>query len=41
VCSSDLVDRHTFCVEALSKEKVERDVERILVQVRSDYPENG
>ncbi len=36
-----LVDRRAFCVEVLSKEKMEREALRILVLVRSDCPENG
>ena len=36
-----LVDRRTFCVEVLSREKMEREAMRILAEVRSDYPENG
>ena len=36
-----LVGRHIFCVEVLPRGKMERDVARILVLVRSDYPENG
>lgn len=35
------VSRRTFCVEASSKEVVERKVMRILVVVGCDFPENG
>ena len=35
------VSRRTFCVEASSREGVERKVMRILVVVGCDIPENG
>ena len=38
---SVLVGRRTFCAEALLERRVERDVMRIVVLVRSNYPENG
>lgn len=36
-----LVDRRLFCAEVSPKGVMERDGMRILVLVRSDYPENG
>lgn len=36
-----LVGRRGFCVEAFSRESVERIPMRIVALVRSDYPENG
>ncbi len=38
---SILVDRRAFCVEVLPRGKMEREVMRILAEVRSNYPENG
>jgi hypothetical protein len=36
-----LVSRRGFCVEAFSRESVERKLMRILVIVGCDFPENG
>ena len=38
---SVLVNWRTFCVEAFSKEGVERIVMKILAGVGSNFPENG
>jgi hypothetical protein len=38
---SVLVDWRTICVEAFSRECVERVVMQILAGVGSNYPENG
>ena len=35
------VSRRAFCVEAFSRESVERKAMRILVIVGCDFPENG
>ena len=36
-----LVGRRTFCAEVFPGGRMEREVSRILVLVRSNYPENG
>jgi hypothetical protein len=36
-----VVDRRLFCIEALSEESVEQKGMQILVEVRSNFPENG
>jgi len=41
IMESVLVGRRAFCVEVLSREKMEREAMMILVLVRSIYPENG
>ena len=38
---SVLVNWRTFCVEALSRDGVERKVMKILAGVGSNFPENG
>ena len=35
------VSRRTFCAEGFSRERLEREVMRILVVVGCDIPENG
>jgi len=41
VVKTILVGRRAFCVEVLSREKMERKATKILVLVRSNYLENG
>ena len=36
-----LVDRRVFCAEVLPRGKMEREALKILVEVRSNSPENG
>ena len=38
---SVLVSRRTFCAEDFSRERLEREVMRILVIVRCDFAENA
>ena len=38
---SVLVSRRTFCAEGFSRERLEREVMRILVIVRCDFAENA